>query len=80
MKWLVATLFFKSVYFSNNYKGKMYKQNKAHCTSPVTGSPQRHQVCSTNAGTRDCTWLIKGKCVTVPYADKQMNMKILYRD
>lgn len=42
MKWLVTTLFFKSVYFSKNYKGKMYKQNKARCISPVTERPQKH--------------------------------------
>lgn len=38
---LLTNLFFKTVYFSKNYKEKMYKQNKAHCISPVTGSPQR---------------------------------------
>jgi hypothetical protein len=38
------------------------------------------QACSTNAGTRDCTRVIKGNCVTVLYVDKQMNMTMLYRD
>ena len=38
------------------------------------------QACSTTAGTRECTWVIKGKCVTVLYADTQLNRKMLYRD
>lgn len=37
----LTRLLFKLLYFSMNYKEKMYKQNKAHCISLVTGSPQR---------------------------------------
>ena len=41
MKWLATTLFFKSVYFSKNYKGKKCTNKiNPHCISPVTGSPQ----------------------------------------
>lgn len=79
--WFVTTLFFKSVYFSKNYKEKCTNKTKP-IVSVLLQETHKDltQACSTTAGTRDCTWVIKGKCVTVQYADIQLNMKMSYRD
>jgi hypothetical protein len=80
-EWCVTTLLFKSVYFSKNYKEKCTnKINPIVAALLQEAYKDLMQPCSTTAETRDCTWVIKGKCVTVQYADTQLNMKMSYRD
>ena len=82
MKWLVNYSVLRiCLLFSKNYKGKnVHTKQTPLYQSRYRESTDVSQACSTTAPTRDCTRVIKGKCVTVLYADKQLNMKMLYKD